>query len=219
MSRGRFITLEGGEGAGKSTQARTLGAALQALGLPVLLTREPGGTPGAEAVRGLLVEGAADRWVPLAETLLHMAARAEHVTRRILPALAAGTWVVCDRFVDSTVAYQGVVQGLGVERVRDLHRAAFGSLLPDLTLMIDVDPAVGLGRAQARSGDAGARYERMGLAFHDRLRTAFLDLAAAEPARMAVIDGSQPEARVAADLLAMVAHRLTLRTGIADGQG
>ncbi|RJF89942.1 dTMP kinase [Oleomonas cavernae] len=207
MARGRFITLEGGEGAGKSTQAARLAAALDARGIEVLLTREPGGTPGAEAVRGLLVEGAADRWVPLAETLLHMAARAEHVTRRVLPALAAGSWVICDRFVDSTIAYQGVVQGLGVAAVRSLHRAAFGSLMPDLTLVIDVDPAVGLGRAQARSGDAGARYERMGQAFHTRLRAAFLDLARAEPARMVVIDGGQAPDAVAADLLAAIDGR------------
>lgn len=215
MARGRFITLEGGEGAGKTTQAARLAAVLETRGIDVLLTREPGGTPGAEAVRGLLVEGAADRWVPLAETLLHMAARAEHVTRRVLPALEAGAWVICDRFVDSTIAYQGVVQGLGIEAVRGLHHAAFGPLLPDLTLVVDVDPEMGLGRARARSGDAGARYERMGRDFHIRLRQAFLDLARAEPARLVVVDGSRDPDAVAADLLAAIDGRL----GTGHGQG
>lgn len=200
--RGRFITLEGGEGAGKSTQVRALATALQGRGHDVLTTREPGGTPGAEALRGLLVAGDAARWTPLAEALIHMAARAEHVERVVLPALAAGRWVLCDRFVHSTAAYQGVVQGLGLERIWALHQAAFGTLMPDLTLVLDLDPAAGLARAEQRGGDS--RYERMGPGFHRALRAAFQHLVAADPAHLVLVDAGGPPAAVTARLLAAI---------------
>src|SRR6266567_2002493 len=143
--RGKFISFEGGEGAGKSTQARMLRDSLQSHGRSVLLTREPGGSPGAEEIRKLLVEGEPERWSPLAETLLFLAARADHVARVIEPALSAGNCVICDRFIDSTVVYQGIARGLGAPRVRALQRAA-GALEPDLTIIVDVEPRAGLMR-------------------------------------------------------------------------
>lgn len=205
--RGYFVTLEGGEGAGKSTQLGALAAVLRNRGRDVLTTREPGGTPGAEAVRGLLVAGETARWTPLAETLLHMAARAEHLERVVRPALAAGRWVLCDRFVHSTAAYQGVVQGLGPARIWALHQAAFDGLMPDLALVLDLDPGEGLARAEQRGG-AESRYERMGDAFHRGLRRAFRALAAADPDRLAVIDGAGPVATVTARLLEVLDRRL-----------
>lgn len=189
MVRGRFITLEGGEGAGKSTQARRLAAALAAAGHPVLVTREPGGTPGAERIRGLLLGHGP--WEPVAEAMLHFAARREHLTRRILPFLEAGGWVVSDRFADSTLAYQGA-QGLPREVWERLAAVALEGFGPDLTLVLDLPVDSGMARAAARSG--ADRYERMGAAFHARVRDAFLGIAAAEPGRCAVIDaGATPD--------------------------
>src|SRR6185437_3168718 len=148
-ARGKFISFEGGEGAGKSTQAKLLADSLRARGRPAILTREPGGSPGAEHIRKLLVEGEPERWTPLAETLLFLAARADHVTRIIEPALNGGAWVLCDRFADSTVVYQGAGRGLGVERVRSLQRQV-GALSPDLTFILDIDPFDGLRRTHKR---------------------------------------------------------------------
>jgi len=203
--RGRFITLEGGEGAGKSTQARLLAASLAARGLPVLLTREPGGAPGAEAVRGLILGRA---WDPIAETLLHFVARREHVARLIAPALAAGIWVVCDRFADSTLAYQ--VHGQGVPRAAfdSIAAAALQGLKPDLTLVLEVPPALGLERAFSR-GDAN-RYDRLEAGFHERVRQGFAAILAAEPERCARIDAAPPAAAVAAEIAAVLAARLPL---------
>jgi dTMP kinase len=189
--RGKFITLEGGEGAGKSTQARLLKEALQARGLEVVLTREPGGTPGAEEIRRLLVEGEPDRWTPLSETLLFLAARADHVARLIKPALDSGKWVVCDRFTDSTIVYQGIVRGVGVETVRKLQTVALGGFTPDLTLLLDLDPAIGLLRTRGRDAHA-ARFEKFDADFHRRLREAFREIAAAERERCVTIDAGQP---------------------------
>ncbi len=199
MTRGRFITLEGGEGVGKSTQARRLAERLRARGIEVVSTREPGGAPGAEDIRALLVDGAPGRWVPMAETLLHMAARVEHVERVIRPALAAGRWVVCDRFVDSTRVYQGMMQGVGDERVMALHKIALDGLMPDRTLILDLAPDLGLARTQIR-GAPESRYERMEKAFHHGLVEAFRRLAAQEPARCRLIDARGDEAAVAARL-------------------
>lgn len=182
----RFITLEGGDGAGKTLQARLLAESLATRGRPVLLTREPGGAPGAEDIRNLLVKGDPGRWVPLAETMLVFAARAEHVARTIRPALAAGMWVVCDRYVDSTLAYQGTGQGVGEETVRALRDLV--GLDPDVTLILDVDEATGLARSAARGG--GDRYERMGCSFHTRVRQAFRRIATAEPARCTLLDAT-----------------------------
>ncbi|MFQ5346277.1 MAG: dTMP kinase [Rhodothalassiaceae bacterium] len=189
MSGGRFITLEGGEGVGKSTQATRLAARLRAHGIDPLVSREPGGTAGAEAIRRLLVEGEAGRWVPMAETLLHMAARIEHVTRVIRPALAAGRWVICDRFVDSTRVYQGLLQGVGDARVMELHAIALDGFLPHRTLVLDLPAATGLARAVGR-GEAETRYESMGDDFHRRVGEAFRNLAAADPGRCRLVDAS-----------------------------
>ena len=189
MARGRFITFEGGEGAGKSTQLRLLADALAASGVDVVATREPGGSPGAEEIRKLLVTGEPGRWDAETEALLHFAARRDHLTRTIWPALERGAWVLSDRFADSTVAYQGYGQGLGRERLADLYRFVVGDFAPDLTLVIDMPAERGLERANTRAGNE-TRYERMGGAFHARLREAFLDIARNEPQRCVVIDGS-----------------------------
>lgn len=209
--RGRFITVEGGEGAGKSTQVRVLADRLRARGLTVVTTREPGGAPAAEEVRTLLVSGAVHRWSAMTETLLHYAARREHLDATILPALAAGAWVVCDRFADSTVAYQGYGHGLGREVVVALHALVVGPLKPDLTLILDIAVEAGLARTHTRTG-IGARgedrYERMDPAFHERVRRGFLSIAEREPARCVVVDADRPAAIVAADLEAAVRARM-----------
>ncbi len=211
MDRGRFITLEGGEGAGKTTQARLFGAALEERGVDALITREPGGAPGAEAIRGLLLDGEVGRWEPLAEALLHNAARHEHVVQTIAPALAAGRWVICDRFADSTVAYQGHGQGVAAETLAALQRLAVGDLVPDLTLVLDVPVSAGQARIASRAAGEGRpanRYERMDTAFHERLRAGFLDIAGHEPGRCALIDASQDVAAVQREICDAVRERL-----------
>jgi dTMP kinase len=209
-SRGRFITLEGGEGAGKSTQARRLAAELAAGGVPVLRTREPGGAPGAETVRGLLLGGGGDAasrsWDGLAEAMLHFAARREHVACTIEPALAAGIWVVCDRFADSTLAYQGFGQGVPRSSLDGLATIALGELRPDLTLILDIAPEEGLARAAARG--VANRYEALSSGFHARVRDGFRAIAAAEPERCLVVDATDSPEGVAAAVLAAVRARL-----------
>jgi dTMP kinase len=204
MLPGRFITLEGGEGAGKSTQARRLADALAAEGLPVLRTREPGGAPGAEAVRRLLL--GAGPWDGVAECMLHFAARREHVARTIRPALEAGIWVVSDRFADSTLAYQCFGQGVPRTAFDALAAVALDGLRPDLTLVLEIDPAEGLARAMAR-GDAN-RYEAMDDAFHARVRAGFRAIAAAEPDRCVIIDATDAPEGVAAAILRNIRTRL-----------
>ncbi len=189
----RFITLEGGEGAGKSTQARRLAAALRGAGLDIIETREPGGSPGAEEIRRLLTAGEPARWSPMAETLLHFAARADHVRRTIRPALAAGRWVCCDRFADSTMAYQGYGHGIDRDFIARLAGAVLGDLRPDLTLIFDLPVEQGLARAAARSGHED-RYEKMDRSFHEALRRGFLDIAGQDPQRCVVIDAGGDEA-------------------------
>ena len=206
-ARGRFITFEGGEGAGKSTQIRRLAEALRASGIACLETREPGGAPGAEEIRTLLVTGATHRWEPMSEALLHFAARREPLARTVWPALERGLWVLSDRFADSTMAYQGRAQGVGEDAVRTLYRVAVGEFFPDLTLVLDVPPAVGLKRADERRHDE-TRYERMAASFHENLRAAFLDIAKRDPARCAVIDGTRELDAVAAAVRAEVRTRL-----------
>jgi len=196
VSRGVFITFEGGEGAGKSTQVRRLADRLAASGHEVLATREPGGSEGAEAVRALLVEGAADRWSPMAETLLLYAARADHLERLIRPALARGAVVISDRFADSTRAYQGAAGGVAPSFIDTVERTVLGETRPDLTLILDLPAERGLSRAAGRGG-AEARFESKGLDFHQRLRDGFLALAASEPGRCLVIDAAQSVDRVA----------------------
>jgi dTMP kinase len=209
VARGRFITLEGGEGAGKSTQVKRLAAKLEATGYRVVVTREPGGAPGAEAIRELLVKGDTGRWTPRTEALLHFAAREEHLARTIRPALDRGDWVISDRFVDSTMAYQGVAQGLGAEFITRLRDLVVRDDMPALTLILDLPPELGLARAAGRTNDGEDRYERMKLEFHQILRQAFLDIAKSEPGRCAVIDAAQDEGRVAEAIWAETKTRLT----------
>ncbi len=201
----RFITFEGGEGAGKTTQIALLADRLRDAGQTVLVTREPGGTPEAEAIRGLLVEGEAGRWDPVAETLLHLAARRQHLVRKVRPALARGEWVLCDRFLDSTRAYQGAGQAVPPAVIESLAAPVMAGLEPGLTLVLDLDPADGLARAKARS--AAGRYERWPLARHQAIRQAFLAIAAREPVRCRVLDAMQPVDAVAAAIWREAASR------------
>ena len=203
MTRGLFITLEGGEGSGKSTQAKRLQAALEVRGQTVTVTREPGGSPGAEAIRSLLVTGAADRWDGMTEALLLFAARRDHVERTIKPALDAGSIVICDRFTDSTMPYQGYGHDLGREPVEQLSAIVLGDFRPDLTLILDIPVEEGLKRAVSRGGDE-LRYEDMDVAFHHRLRDGFLDIAKRDPERCRVIDSVGTEEEVAARLQAVI---------------
>jgi dTMP kinase len=201
--KGRFITLEGGEGAGKSTQAARLEAALRAAGISVLRTREPGGAPGADILRELLLSGRHD-WAPLAEVMLHFAARAEHVARTIAPALAAGIWVICDRFTDSTMVYQG--WGLGADRAAIAGLSDILGIVPDLTLVLDVQVATTEARLMSR-GLAADRYEKLGAAFFARVREGFLAVAAEHPERCAVVSGEDAADVVTAALLEAVWRR------------
>lgn len=191
MTRGRFIAFEGGEGAGKSTQARMLAAALEAHGIACVVTREPGGTPGAEAIRQLLLGLDGEGWHPRAEALLFAAARSDHVERLIRPALEAGKWVICDRFVDSSRAYQGGAGGLSDSDVLALHRVGSGGLLPDLTLLVEVSPETAAQRTRARDGGDADRIGGRDAAYHARVAAAFARFADAEPARFARIDGNR----------------------------
>lgn len=205
----RFITLEGGEGTGKSTQAKRLGEALKAKGIDAVITREPGGSPGAEQIRKLLVEGEPGRWDALTETLLMFAARADHVANTIKPALASGKWVVCDRFTDSTYAYQGVGRGLGHEKIAALQAAVLGDFKPDFTMVLDLPMDVGLKRAGARRG-AETRFEQFDVGFHEKLRGAFREIAAREPKRCVMIEALGSEDDVAALIWNNVKERYSL---------
>lgn len=195
-----FISFEGIDGSGKSTQARRLALALRARGIEVVLTREPGGSPGAEEIRRLLVEGHGERWSPETELLLFTAARRDHVERLIRPALERGAWVVTDRFADSSRVYQGLARADLRMLVEELHRLTIG-IEPDRTLVIDIDPATALRRSHARGGTED-RFEALGLAFQEKLRAGFRALAAEQPGRVHLIDGSGGEEAVAARVLA-----------------
>ncbi len=187
---GKFISLEGGEGAGKSTQASRLLTMLAARDIPAILTREPGGSAGAEAIRALLMKGDVGRWSAHAEALLFAAARADHVERCVRPAIEAGTWVVCDRFIDSSRAYQGVAGGLDDAAILALHGFGSGGLLPDRTFLLDMAVDAGRARAAARDGAAADRFAARGDDFHQQVNAAFRGFAAAEPGRFRVIDAS-----------------------------
>ena len=189
MTRGQFISFEGGEGAGKSTQVKRLAKRLTAQGHDVVMTREPGGSPGAESIRDLVLRGDADRWSPVTETLLMYASRRDHIERVIRPGLARGAWVVCDRFADSTRAYQGAASGTDPGLIAALETYVLEDIRPDLTLLFDLAADLGLARAHARAG-VEMRFESKGTAFHERLREGFLAIAAAEPARCVVIDAA-----------------------------
>ncbi|HVJ43809.1 MAG TPA: dTMP kinase [Dongiaceae bacterium] len=213
----RFITFEGGEGAGKSTQIRRLAAALQAAGHDIRLTREPGGAPGAEDIRRLLVEGEPGRWTAETEALLHFAARTDHLDRVIRPALISGTWVLCDRFADSTIAYQGYGHGLDLAWLQQLRQRIVGATEPGLTIILDLPVETGLARAAQRHGTAAPaaaaedRYERMDRAFHQRLRDGFLTIAKAEPHRCKIIDADRSPDEVARDVLQLIAQHFGLK--------
>ena len=207
VSRGIFITLEGGEGTGKSTQTRRLVERLRALGHGVVQTREPGGSAGAEAIRNLVVAGDAERWSPRTETLLMYAARSDHLERTIRPALEAGDWVVCDRFADSSRAYQGAGGGVPPAFIEMLDAGIVGDDQPDLTLVFDLPVEVGLERAFGR-GLFETRFESKGLAFHGRLREGFLAIAREHPERCVLIDADGDEDMVAARVWAAVQARM-----------
>jgi dTMP kinase len=207
---GRFITFEGGEGSGKSTQAGILANRLARAGRKVLATREPGGSPAAEEIREALLSGRVWQFGPFAEALLFAVARADHIESAIGQALVEGKWVVCDRFLDSTRAYQGATAGVPRGLINALERLTVGGLLPDITFVLDIPPEEGLGRAaERRSGNVPDRFESQEVMLHERVRRAFLDIAEEEPERCIVIDASQPEAMVAEDVWEVVLQRLS----------
>ena len=207
--RGKFITFEGGEGTGKSTQAAMLALRLESLGLRVQLTREPGGSPGAEIMRHVLLSGAAKAFGAEAEAMLFAAARADHIRCTILPALQAGKWVICDRFADSTRVYQGVLGDVDPRFIKALERISVGDLRPDLTCVLDVPADLGLRRAAGRRrGATPDRFEAEAIDFHEKLRQAYLALATAEPERCVVIDASAPKKMVAKRVWQAVSARL-----------
>lgn len=205
----QFITLEGGEGTGKSTQAKRLAAALQKRGIETVVTREPGGSPGAEQIRRLLVEGEPGRWDPLTETLLLFAARADHISRTIKPALSSGKWVISDRFTDSTYAYQGVGRGMDRETIRRIETISVADFRPNLTLILDLPVSVGLARANARR-DGENRFEGFDTAFHEKLRQAFADIARRNGDRCFLLDAGGSEDDVAELIWQTVAKRFSL---------
>ena len=213
-SSAKFITFEGGEGSGKSTQMQRLGDYLDATGKAVLQTREPGGSIGAEEIRKLLVEGSPDRWDAETEALLHYAARRDHLVKTITPALAAGTWVLCDRFADSTLAYQGYGHGVSREGLNHLHASFIHGRRPDLTFILDLEVDVGLARASWRDGFSAVaqedRYERMEVAFHERLRAGFQEIAADESERCVLLDAAQDEDTVFGEIKDIIQHRFLI---------
>lgn len=204
--RGAFISFEGGDGAGKSTQINLLADRLREAGCDVVVTREPGGSDGAEAIRALLVKGDADRWSPVTEALLMYAARADHLEKVILPALACGAVVITDRFADSTMAYQGIAGDLGREKVEALYSLVVGENGPDLTILLDTPAEVGLRRASSDEGET--RFEDKGGAYQQSVRDAFLQIARNDPDRCAVIDARDPIETVAANVIAAVKAHL-----------
>lgn len=211
--RGRFITFEGGEGSGKSTHAATLAQRLKSSGVPVALTREPGGSTGAEIIRHILLSGIAKPLGAETEAILFAAARDDHVRNVILPAIRSGTWVICDRFIDSTRVYQGALGHVDQRLIRSLERVTVGPAVPDLTFILDVPAQVGLARAKNRRGqDAADRFEAESMEFHEKLRQAYRALAAEEPKRCVVIDGRAPREVVSERIWALVHERLLTRS-------
>jgi len=207
--RGRFITFEGGEGSGKSTHAATLAQRLRSLGLEVVLTREPGGSTGAEIIRHILLSGVAKPLGAETEAILFAAARDDHVRNTILPALQAGHWVICDRFIDSTRVYQGTLGNVDQRLIRGLERVTVGPAVPELTFILDVPAQIGLARAKTRRGQGAAdRFEAESVEFHERLRQAYRALAVEEPDRCIVVDGRAPRDVVAERIWSVVRDRL-----------
>jgi dTMP kinase len=207
--RGYFITFEGGEGSGKSTHARLLGERLRTVGIDPVITREPGGSPGAEIIRHILLSGLAKPLGPETEAILFAAARDDHLRTVIRPAIAAGRWVICDRFIDSTRVYQGAVGHVDPRLIRSLERVTVGGAVPDLTFILDVPATVGLARAKRRRGEGDAdRFEGEAIEFHGQLRSAYRALAELEPKRCVIIDGRAPKDVVAERIWAIVQQRL-----------
>jgi len=208
--RGRFITFEGGEGGGKSTQSKLLLPWLSERGIAAVATREPGGSPGAERIRELLVTGNVDRWTPMTEVLLHYAARQDHIRLTIEPALAAGRWVVCDRFFDSTLAYQGYGHGVALDFIETLRKAVAGDRhKPDLTLILDLPAAEGINRSQSRA-NTERRYESMPIQFHERLREGFQAIARQEPDRCRIVDARQNVEAVQSQIRSVISEHFKL---------
>jgi len=208
---GKFITFEGGEGTGKTTQIKLLAEGLRAQGHEVVTTREPGGAPGADSIRSLLVSGATDKWDPLSECLLLFAARREHLNKTIWPAFAQGAWVLCDRFSDSTMAYQGYGHDVPRPFIQGLYDMVVGDFAPDLTLILDLDVKVGLDRANTRNAETASgedRFERLDQAFHERLRQGFLEIAQSAPERCTIIDADNTPDIVGAAIWMAVEKRL-----------
>ncbi len=220
LKLGRFITIDGGEGTGKSTQARRLHEWLGGRGIKALLTREPGGTVEAEEIRRLLVNGPTDRWEPLTETLLHFAARRVHLDRAILPALREGRWVVCDRFADSTMAYQGYGLELDPAIIADIYDLVIGDCAPDLTIILDMPIEAAFSRLAQRGGKLD-RYEQRDRAFHQRVRTGFRSIAAAAPRRCHLLDADCDVDELARTIEQLVDTRLigtsAARSGVSNG--
>jgi len=209
MTDGKFITFEGGEGTGKSTQLRLLEKYLKDVGISVVTTREPGGTPTGEDIRKLLVNGDPNKWAPLTEALLHYAARHEHISQVIQPTIASGKWVLCDRFTDSTMAYQGFGQHVDFKCITELHQIVLGGFTPNLTIVLDLPIEIGLERAEKR-GTGGTRYERMGLKFHQRLRDAFLMIAEENPERCVVFNANKSIKLTSNAIIDFVSKRFNL---------
>ena len=216
-NKGKFISFEGGEGGGKSTQLKLLATALQESGIDVLETREPGGSPDAELIRTLLVEGETDRWDAQTETLLHFAARRDHLNKVILPALNKGQWVLTDRYADSTMAYQGYGHGVSKKAIHGFYQFIAGNKQPDLTIILDLPAAEGLARADMRANEKAIkiqqkedRYERMGLEFHSRLRDGFLDIARKNRKRCMVIDATKSIEEIQTNVRKLVFKRFRL---------
>lgn len=207
--KGKFITLEGGDGAGKSTQSKLLAEFLSSRNKITLLTREPGGAPGADDIRSLLVTGDPERWDAIAETLLFYAARRNHLRLTIWPAMQKGKWVISDRFADSTMAYQGYGNQLGRDAVARVHEFSVGDFKPDLTFLLDLPAETGLARTRGR-GDDEDRFEKMELEFHMRLRDGFLEMAAAEPERFVIINADRPESDIQKDIRDVLSRRYAL---------
>ncbi|MCW9033901.1 MAG: dTMP kinase [Rhodospirillales bacterium] len=211
--QGKFITFEGGEGTGKSTQVKILAATLEKLDKEVVLTREPGGSEGAEQIRQLLVEGDTARWDGETEVLLHFAARRDHLVKTVWPALAQSKWVISDRFADSTIAYQGYGHSLDLEFIKSIHQTSIDGFKPDLTLILDLPADTGLSRAQDREltlEEGEDRYERMGGDFHQRLKQGFLEIARKEPDRCVVVNAKGSIEEVAQRVMGVVAQKFDL---------
>jgi dTMP kinase len=206
MAVGKFITLEGGEGAGKTTQAKLLVSALGAAGIETVLTREPGGTFGAEAIRKLVLDGTKDRWSGLTEVLLMYAARMDHVEKLIRPALARGAWVISDRFADSSLAYQGYARGVAPERIKAVHDAVMDGFEPDLTILFDIDPVIAMKRVETR-GEELSRFDAESMSFHNTLREAFLDIAKSNPERIFTLDAGEKREGVHTRMIYVVTQK------------